>query len=151
MNYEIVSLQAKTVVGLPCRTKNSDPDMTNKIGTLWSDFYGKGVYSSIKNKANDKSICVYTDYALDVNGLYTAVVGCEVHTLTPTSPCTCVKKIPEGRYAKFVVCGPMHEAIGKFWNEFWTLNLSRSYTCDFEEYQNSDLENAIIHIYISIK
>ena len=30
------------------------------------------------------------------------------------------------------------------------MDLDRNYKCDFEEYQNADVENAEIHIYISI-
>lgn len=45
----------------------------------------------------------------------------------------------------------MITAVSEFWQKLWNLNLDRSFICDFEEYQNADLENAEIHIYIGLK
>lgn len=45
----------------------------------------------------------------------------------------------------------MVAAVQQFWTELWKMNLKRSFVCDFEEYQNADVENAEIHIYISLK
>lgn len=35
MNYVIVELTQKIVVGFAARTGNDDPEMSNKIGGLW--------------------------------------------------------------------------------------------------------------------
>lgn len=48
MNYEIVNLEEKKLVGVTDRTKNSDSNMTMKIGALWNKFYNEGIYK--KNK-----------------------------------------------------------------------------------------------------
>ena len=65
MNYEIVELSEKTVVGLSARTSNSAPDMHQTISGLWNDFYGKGVYSSISAKTTGKALEIYADYECD--------------------------------------------------------------------------------------
>ena len=62
-----------------------------------------------------------------------------------------VKRIPAGRYAKFIVKGDMHQAVSDFWQALWTMDLDRAYTGDYEEYQNSDMEQAEIHMYIALR
>lgn len=151
MNYEIVNLPEKRVVGVTARTKNSDPDMPVIIGGLWNHFYQDGIYSKITHKTSDKSLGIYSDYENDFLGEYDITVGYEVSNDSSVLPDTILKIIPSGRYAKFVVKGHMQKAVADFWSKLWEMNLDRSYQCDFEEYQNSDMENAEIHIYISLK
>lgn len=37
MNYEIVNLEEKIVVGITARTGNNDPECQKVIGGLWQD------------------------------------------------------------------------------------------------------------------
>lgn len=150
MNYEIVNLKEKKVVGASDKTKNSDSDMTMKIGALWNKLYNEGLYQKIDNKSNDKALGIYSDYESDVNGIYTVTVGCEVKSYDDIPDGAVKKVIPGGKYAKFIVKGHMQKAVADFWQELWNMNLDRNYKCDFEEYQDCDMENAEIHIYISI-
>lgn len=152
MNYEVVTMPEKKVVGVRARTKNSAPNMSEIIGGLWNHFYQDGIYSQIPSKVNDKGLGIYSDYETDFNGEYEIFVGCEVEQ-EPTTQIedTSVKIIPASNYAKFVVRGNMHQAVANFWSELWEMNLDRSYLCDFEEYQNNSIEDAEVHIYISIK
>ncbi|ACD53814.1 transcriptional regulator [Clostridium botulinum] len=150
MNYEVVNLKEKKVVGVTARTKNYDENMIKIIGSLWQNLYEGGVYNTIKNKANDKAIGIYSDYESDVNSEYSVTVGCEVNEIEDISEDTIVKVIPAGKYAKFIVRGQVQQAVNDFWQELWNMKLNRNYKCDFEEYQNCDMENAEIHIYISI-
>ena len=46
---------------------------------------------------------------------------------------------------------PVQKAVEAAWNEIWNMDLDRSYVADFEEYLNSDYDNAKIDIYISLK
>ena len=39
MEYEIVNLNQKTLVGLSAKTSNNSPDMGNIIGGLWEKFW----------------------------------------------------------------------------------------------------------------
>ena len=159
MDYEVVYLEEKKVAGLSARTNNQAPDMGTVIGGLWENFY-TSAYDKIRQKTNDKSLGIYTDYAGSEKDDYTILVGCEVesfpdYSITKTEnqeeekPLTFLT-IPAGKYAKFIVHGDVHLAVAKFWVQLWKMDLPRSFTCDFEEYQNSSMEGAEIHIYISL-
>ena len=153
MDYEVVNLEEKTVVGLMARTNNTAPDMGRVIGGLWERFFGEGVYASIRDKRNEKSLGIYTDYAGDEKNDYSVLVACEVtgEGTKALPEGTVIQKIPAGNYAKFIVKGHMQKAVAEFWQELWQMDLPRAFTSDFEEYQNSDMEQAEIHIYISLK
>lgn len=151
MNYEIVELNEKAVVGFAARTSNNDKNMTQVIGGLWQNFFKYGVYQSILNKQNNCSIGLYSNYENDVNGAYDVTVCCEVTKCEKMPIGAVVKTIPSGKYAKFVVRGHMQRAVAEFWTKLWSMDLDRKYTCDFEEYQSGgDLDNCEIHVYISI-
>lgn len=151
MNYEIVTLPPKKVVGIEARTNNGSPDMTSVIGGLWNRFYGQGIYSAIKDKANGKGLGIYTDYAGNETGDYTIMTACEVEKEGTLPEGTKLRTLPGGSYGKFVVRGDLHKAIKEFWEELWNMELPRAFAADFEEYQNSDEKNAEIHVYISLK
>ena len=146
MNYEIVTLKEKTLLGLSARTANDDPNMGEIIGGLWKKLFTEGVYESIKNKSNDYSIGLYSDYS---DNTYSITVGAEVSE--NNNPELIKKTIPAGKYAVFSIEGNMVTAVAQSWNEIWQTDLDRSYTGDFEEYLNSDPENAKIKIYIALK
>lgn len=151
MNYEVVTLSEKRAVGLAARTSNSAPDMGAVIGGLWQRFYGEHVYETVAGKVSGKALGIYTDYAGDEKSDYTVLVGCETEPdAEQPGECTaCV--IPAGRYAKFVIKGDVVKAVADFWMKLWEMDLPRSFACDFEEYQDGEMENAEIHIYISLK
>ncbi len=146
MNYEIVTLKEKTLLGLSARTGNDDPNMGEIIGGLWKKLFTEGVYESIKNKSNDYSIGLYSDYS---DNTYSITVGAEVSE--NNNPELIKKTIPAGKYAVFSIEGNMVTAVAQSWNEIWQTDLDRSYAGDFEEYLNSDPENAKIKIYIALK
>lgn len=150
MNYEIVTLSEKTVAGLSARTSNLSPDMQNVIGGLWKSFYSENCHPLIEGKANSKDLGIYTDYAADEKGEYTVMVACEIEEGAKLPEGVTTRKIPSGKYAKFVVRGNMVEAVNRFWQNLWQMKLDRNFICDFEEYQNGDIENCEIHIYIGV-
>ena len=150
MNYEIVNVEARTVAGVSAVTNNFAPDMGAVIGGLWEKFYG-GVYAGVPDKVNDKALEIYTDYVNDEKSDYRVMVACETNSSGNGLEGLDVRTIPAGRYAKFIVRGNMITAVADFWQQLWTMDLPRAYACDFEEYQNGDMENAEIHIYIGLK
>lgn len=91
MEYEIVTLEEKTAVGISARTSNLSPDAGAVIGGLWNRFYSEDVYASIPEKVSGKALGIYTEYARDGASLkgeeafdgkaesaaYTVVVACE--------------------------------------------------------------------------
>ena len=153
MKYEIVTLNEKIVVGISARTNNLSPDMSATIGGLWKRFYNEGVYASIPEKSNNKALGIYMDFEGDEKSDYTAMVACETLTEpkgTESAEYT-VRRIPAGRYAKFVVQGDMIAAVAAAWQEIWQMDLPRTYLYDFEEYQDDRMDQAEIHIYVGLK
>lgn len=151
MNYEIVQVNEKKVVGLTAKTSNNDENMTQIIGGLWQRFYNEGIYQTILNKKNGCSIGLYSNYENDASGLYNATVCCEVTSFKNLPKGADEKTIPGGKYAKFVVHGHMQTAVAEFWTKLWSMDLDRKYSSDFEEYQSGgDMENCEIHIYIAL-
>lgn len=152
MNYEIVGLEKKVVVGLMKKTTNNNNQAVIDIGLLWKDFLGSGVYSKIKNKTNYKTIGLYTDYEGDFTKPYKFYACCEVDEAGEIVASLEKKVIEAGKYAKFIVNGHVKNAVGEFWSKLWKMDLDRKYTSDFEEYQNisDDMNNQEIHVYISI-
>lgn len=146
MNYQVVTLKEKIIVGLSAVTSNSDPKMTEIIGGLWEKLYYEGINESIKNKVNEYAIGLYSDYQGEN---YCVTAGNEVSKAENEG--LAVKVIPAGKYAKFSVHGNMETAVAESWEEIWKMDLDRSFTGDFEEYLNSDPENADIDIYIALK
>ena len=143
MNYEIVELKEKTIVGFTARTSNEDPQMGAIIGDLWKQLYTPENTEKIQNRVNAYAIGLYSDY--DKEG-YQVTAGFEVSDAESGNGFT-VKTIPAGRYAKFSVHGDMIEAVANSWKEIWETPLDRTFTGDFEEY----LSQEDIEIYIAIK
>ncbi|WP_312280371.1 GyrI-like domain-containing protein [Oscillibacter sp.] len=146
MNYEVVNLEEKTIVGVSAVTGNSDPEMGKIIGGLWEKLYQGGPNVSIKNRVNAYAIGLYSDYT---DSGYCVTAGIEVSKAE--NPELTVKTIPAGKYAKFLVHGDMVQAVANAWGEIWQMNLDRSFTGDFEEYMSSDPENCDIALYIALK
>ena len=143
MNYGIVELKEKTIVGFAARTSNEDPQMGAIIGDLWKQLYTPENTEKIQNRVNAYAIGLYSDY--DKEG-YQVTAGFEVSDAESGNGFT-VKIIPAGRYAKFSVHGDMIEAVANSWKEIWETPLDRTFTGDFEEY----LSQEDIDIYIAIK
>lgn len=143
MNYEIVELKEKTIVGFTARTSNEDPQMGAIIGGLWKQLYTPENTAKIQNRVNAYAIGLYSDY--DKEG-YQVTAGFEVSDAERGNGFA-VKTIPAGRYAKFSVHGDMIEAVADSWKEIWETPLDRTFTGDFEEY----LSQEDIDIYIAIK
>ncbi|MDF2989248.1 MAG: AraC family transcriptional regulator [Eubacterium sp.] len=153
MNYEVVQLGEKKVAGIQILTTNENGQAMADIGRVWGKFLQQGIYSSIPDKINSKSIGLYTDYEGDFTKPYNFVACCEIGQTEVLPDSMVMKTIPAGAYAKFIVTGQMQKAVGEFWSNLWSMELSRKYSCDFEEYQNNseDVNNQEIHIYIALK
>ena len=146
MNYKIVELKQKTIVGLSIITGNTDPQMEEKIGGVWEEMYTSGVSLNVANKLNDYGIGIYSDYEGDK---YCFTAGNEVSKITDNK--LVVKEIPAGKYAKFSIHGHLQTVVSETWQKIWSMDLDRSFTGDFEEYLNNDLENCDVNIYIALK
>lgn len=152
MNYEIVTLEAKTMVGYTAHMTSNDPKMGEVIGGLWKQLFEGGTFATLKHKVNEHSIGLYADYADDMHAEYSITVGCEVSSAKDQPSGTTVRLIPAGRYAKFIIFGDMVQAVGNAWQQIWNIPLERTYTGDFEEYVSTqESGDAEIHIYVAVK
>lgn len=148
MEYDIVTLEQKTIAGVCARTGNQEPDMEKVIGGLWENFYSQ-LAPTLPGKLNEKTFGLYTEYQGEH---YTVMVGCEIEPSSPMPEGVCTKIIPAGCYARFIVRGNVQKDVAAFWEKLWNMDLERKFTCDFEEYQpGTDMNHAVIHIYIALK
>lgn len=148
MNYEIVNLEEKIIVGLTERTGNNDPDLAKIVGGMWQDFMGKGISESLKNKANPFCVGLYTNYNFE-EVTYDVTVGAEVSQ--NGNPELTAKTIPAGKYAVFSIRGDVVKDVANAWEEIWAMPLERTYTGDFEEYLSNENGVADIKIYVALK
>lgn len=143
LQYETVSLPARTLVGLKCRTGNADPACAQKIGGLWEQFMRAGLMAG---REGAPCYGLYTNYGWDDES-YDAVVACE----SEACPAGCVPiEIPAGEYAKFHFHGDIRAMPMQAWGEIWSLPLPRAYGVDFEEYRNYEDGQADIDIYVGL-
>lgn len=152
MKYEIVKMPERLAAGISARTDNHAADVGKVISGLWDRFYRCGFYKGIPNKADGKTIGLYTEYAGGVDDPYTVMVCCAV-TGEEIPGCE-LCRIPAGLYAKCIVACSMDKAaekVAEAWQEIWKTKLPRAYICDYEEYQNTGREETEIHIYIGLK
>ena len=154
MEYEIVSMPERIALGITARTNNHAPDMGSVIGGLWESFYAKGYFEKIPEGRKNSVLGIYSDYAGNEQGDYDMTVACEIESV-PEAGCVpegmTVKKIPAGRYCKFIVRGHIQRAVAEFWQKLWQMDLDRAFAADYEEYVNGSAEDAEIHIYIGIR
>lgn len=133
MNYEIVTLQKKRIVGVSVRTSNASPDMQQKIGELWTRYF-REINGRLAGGKGQAAYGLYTNYENGAQGDYDAFVGCEVDGDPAPQEGIRYVTIPAGSYAKFQFHGDVTKDMGIFWKQVWQENLPRKFTCDFEEY-----------------
>ncbi len=143
MNYEIVVLEQKTVVGITGRTGNTDPACQQIIGGLWQRFMADGMGENVPHRNNTYCIGLYSNYD---EASYDVTIGVEVAHVGST-----VQEVPAGKYACFHVTGDVVSDVAAAWNTIWSLPLERSFTGDFEEYISNIDGVAEIDIYVALK
>lgn len=153
MKYEIVELNTMTFAGFTEVTSNTAPDMTEKIGGLWQKL--GSTQTQISGRTNKKAIGLYCDYGKPSEQDYTVLVGVQIAdeaSEIARENGFAVRQIPTGKYAKFVIKGDVVKDVGNAWSEIWNTPLERTFTGDFEEYQEDcDGKSGTIFIYIAVK
>lgn len=135
------------------RIDNFDEDTIKEAGKLWGSLFQNGIYNSITNKKNSKTIGLYTNYGKELKGDCDYFACVEVNDTEGLPKNVEIKTIDSGKYAKFVISGDVSKEVVEFWNGLWKLGLDRKYSFDFEENQGDDChgEGTETHIYISLK
>lgn len=160
MNPKIENQEAFTVVGIAARTNNAKeagPD--GVIGKQWGRFFSEGVAAKIPNRADGNIVAVYTDYASNVNGDYTFLLGVRVTKAESVADGMVAKTVPAGRYAVFTSeRGPVPQIVVDAWKRVWAtpkaaLGGQRAYKADFELYDQraQNRADSVMEIHIGIR
>lgn len=152
MNYEIVTLDEKNVVGISMMTTNENGESMKDIGALWQRFITEGILNNIQDKTTGKALGLYTDYEDDATAPYRFMCCAEVSTDICGDKHLEARLIPQGKYAKFTIKGDLVKSVGAAWQKIWSMSLDRAYSCNFELYHHDsdDMNNQTIDLYISI-
>ncbi|WP_109299305.1 GyrI-like domain-containing protein [Aquimarina sp. AU474] len=141
------------VVGLSVRTRNEDQHVTLDIQKLWETFMAQGAMNKIPNKLEDTLFGIYTDYENGASGYYNAIVGCKVSDLNAIPRGMVGTTIKNGNYLKFTAKGDVTKtAIPEAWAKIWKSNLDRTYTTDFEVYDERAIDptKAEVDIFVGV-
>ena len=150
---ETQKLQAFHIIGIAVRTTNENGQAGEDIPALWAKFMAEGVLEKIPNKLGNAVYSIYTDYEKDHTKPYTTILGCKVENLNEIPDGMVGKTIEEATYKKFVAKGNLAEgAVYKEWTKIWNAAIDRSFTADFEVYDENaqDPTNAEVAIYIAL-
>jgi len=142
------------VIGLAVRTTNENGQAAKDIPALWSRFYGEGWTAKISGKKDETVYCLYTDYELDHTKPYTTVLGYKVDTLDDVPDGLTGLKVETATYQKFTAKGNlMQGAVYNEWLNIWQAPINRSFTTDFEVYdqKSGNPEAAEVDIFIAVK
>ena len=147
-------IESFNVVGIKVRTAN-DGSAGNDLPILWGKFMEGELKDKIPNKVSDNIYCLYTNYEGDHTQPYDAILGCKVSSIEDIPEGMVAHNIESTNGAKFLAKGSLikGEAVVNTWFKIWESSLDRTFTTDFEVYdeRSTDLENAEVDIYISIK
>ena len=157
---KIENQDAFTVVGIAARTNNAKeagPD--GIIGKQWGRFFGEGVAAKIPDRADENIVAVYTDYASDVNGDYTFLLGVRVTKADSVPDGMVAKTVPAGRYAVFTSeRGQVQRVVVDTWKRIWAtpktaLGGERSFKSDFELYDQRarNPADSVVEIHIGVR
>ncbi len=152
MNYEVVEIEEKYLVGKKIRTTNEDWKCIQEMGALWQNFHGENFSARIDNVINSHSYGVYNNYESDLTKPYDYTAAVEVSECRDDTEEESFVKVPKGKYARFTGKGNVQEIVGQLWQQIWESDLKRSYLCDFEQYNNdsTDMNDQTVEVYISI-
>ncbi|MGE8203547.1 zinc ribbon domain-containing protein [Heyndrickxia sp. NPDC080065] len=155
-----ITKEGFTFVGVSTRTNNAtEVTPEGKIPEMWSNYYGQQTANRIPNPVDSsKTIALYSDYESDVTGDYDFSIGTLVRDKEELSKELVVKTVPSSTYAVFTTSkGKVFDIVPMAWFEIWkwfeTSGVERTYTGDFELYDErcADPDNAQVDIYIAIK
>lgn len=132
---ETTKLNSFNIIGIAVRTTNQNQQAAQDIYALWMKFMSENIIAQIPNKVDNTVYCMYTDYEKDHTAPYTTIIGCKVKNLDSIPKGMVGKSIQASQYKKFIAKGKIDEgSLFKAWNEIWNSDIKRSYTADFEVY-----------------
>lgn len=133
--FTVKKIPATTVIGIARRTSSADGRSMKDMMATWTDFLHQNATAKIKNRALPPVMyAVYSDYESDWRGEYSYMIGCGVTRAGSAPEGMEMRKIPAQTYAVFTAKGRMPDEILAIWSTVWLSGLPRTYTFDFEVY-----------------
>jgi predicted DNA-binding transcriptional regulator YafY/predicted transcriptional regulator YdeE len=148
-----IKMDCFQVLGIHVRTSNKDYKSANDISQLWAKFWAENISDKISCKLGTEIYSVYTNYESDQNGEYDCIIGFRVDNISSVPDNMKLVKIEKSNYKKFTAKGDIIKGIvANKWQEIWEINLNRTYSADFEVYDNraSNPENAEVDIFVGV-
>jgi predicted transcriptional regulator YdeE len=140
------------IAGISIRVNDLE-HASSEIGNLWERFFEDDISEKIPKRANNTIYSIYHDYEGDYSNPYTITIGHKINRVEDAPTELEVITIPSQKYKVFTSQGKMPESIVDTWGNIWDSKINRSYTFDFERYDERahDPEDAIVDIYIALK
>ncbi len=159
MNIDHIQAEkAFDVIGISLRTTNKEAVAQGTIGSLWQRFFAQGILARIPNKIDNAIIAVYYDFESDKSGEYTLLIGARVSSTEVIPAGLDALHVPAQDRSVFVSQkGPQGVVVFDLWKQIWSLEeakqLNRSYTADYEVYDERSLDpqHAQVAIHIGIR
>lgn len=148
------TIQKFHIIGISVRTTNENGQATQDIPALWNRFMTEEIAKQIPNKIDNSVYCIYTEYEKDHTKPYTTILGCKVENLNTMSKGMVGKTIEEAAYTKHTAKGNILQgSVFNEWTKIWNSDLDRTYTADFEVYDEraQNPENAEVDIFIAVR
>ena len=155
MTYKKIIKDQIKVIGKEQRYNLTDPQASEKINLFWLQTEQEKLHENIPNLLQPRTaLGLYTNY--DKHGNYSLIICHPVSSLQTIPDGMVSYIIPTTHYAVFSVTGTFPQAITHFWQELWKesihLGFQRSFTFDFEFYDQRFNENTpTMDMYIAIK
>ena len=150
---ESVKVPEFKLVGIELKDKTTNQDGQSNIdcGNLWQRFEKEGIFNQIPDKKENKVYAVYFDYEGDHSGPFSYFIGCNVDPQASVPDGLKSIQVPAQEYQKVTAKGKMPNCIAETWKDIWDSEMKRSYTYDFEVYdeRSADWENAEVDIFIA--
>jgi predicted transcriptional regulator YdeE len=132
MEYEEVTIEGFSVVGVSIRTTNKDDQSERDIRKLRMEFLLNNIADDIHNRVSDDIYCIYVDFDGKKDGEYTAILGYRVSNTNDDTGEYAYGEVAGGKYYKFVSEGEVPQCARPTWEYIWNSDINRKYLTDFD-------------------
>jgi len=146
------TIESFFIKGISVRTTNENGSAAVAIPQLWHQFIHNNIQGQLTGKTSNDIYCVYTNYEKDFTRPYTTIIGCRVNEQEAQQEGFTTITIEAGNYAVFTAKGNLQQgAVYNKWLEIWEAPVIRSYTTDFEVYDQkaAEFSNAEVDIFVA--
>jgi len=154
VDMQKVIIEPFKAIGIAVRTTNEDGRGVKDIGDLWARFMSEGIADKIPNRVEQAIYSLYTDYEGDHTQPYTAMLICKVDSLDDIPDGMTGRSFAGGNYVKITATGDLTKGmIGDQWAKIGEMGLDRSFTADYEIFdeRSHDSANAEIDFLIAVR